>query len=120
MGSASHGAGTSRFQWDPTGDWLPCPILRSGSGASPLVFALYQHVWLFTFLGVSSLVLELGAPLALFHRRLGQLWCLAALAMHWGIYFIMDIEFTYYLYGVIYAPFFALESLIDRRRATNS
>ncbi len=86
-----------------------------GSGAPPLVFALYQHVWLFTLLGVGSLALELGAPLALFHPRLGQLWCLTALAMHWGIYWVMDIEFTYYLYGVIYSPFFALEGLFDWR-----
>lgn len=84
-----------------------------GYGASPLVFALYHHVWLFTFLGAGSLALELGAPLALSHRRAGQLWCLSVLAMHWGIYLTMGISFTYYLYGIIYAPFFAVELLVE-------
>jgi hypothetical protein len=69
---------------------------------------IYQHVWLFTLLAVGSLIVELGAPLALLHPRLGYLWVLAAFPMHWGIYFIMGISFKYYLWGVAYASFFPL------------
>jgi hypothetical protein len=72
---------------------------------------LYQHVWLFTLLAVGSLVVELGAPLALLHRRLGYLWVLAAFPMHWGIYFVMGITFRYYLWGLAYASFFPLEGV---------
>ncbi len=72
---------------------------------------LYQHVWLFTVLAVGSLIVELGAPLALLNRRLGYLWVLAAFPMHWGIYFIMGISFKYYLWGIAYASFFSLEGV---------
>jgi hypothetical protein len=72
---------------------------------------IYQHVWLFAVLAVGSLIVELGAPLALLHRRLGYLWVLAAFPMHWGIYFVMGITFRYYLCGLAYASFFPLEGV---------
>ena len=56
--------------------------------------------------------MELGAPLALLHRRLGYAWALAAFPMHWGIFVIMGISFKYYLWGVAYASFFPLERLL--------
>ena len=78
-------------------------------GASPLVFALYDQLWLFTLLGVLTLVLEIGAPLALLKRLGGQIWALLSFGMHWGIYFIMGIEFEYPLWGVLFLSFFAVE-----------
>lgn len=80
-----------------------------GSVASPMAFALYEHVHLFTIMAAGSLALELGAPLALANRRVGWLWAFAAFAMHWGIYSIMGISFRYQLSGVIFASFFPLE-----------
>ncbi|MCG8448380.1 MAG: hypothetical protein MI725_02215 [Pirellulales bacterium] len=79
------------------------------SGGPELAFALYDQVWLFTALGVGTFVLELGAPLALLNKRLAQFWAINAFFMHWGIYFIMDINFRYCLTGVIFATFFAVE-----------
>ena len=81
------------------------------SSGSPLAYDLYGEVWLFTLLGVSSLILELGAPMALLHRRIAWLWALSTFGMHWGIYFIMDIQFRYCLSGVIFLCCFPMERI---------
>lgn len=78
----------------------------------PYASTLYEHGWLFSLLAVGSLIVELGAPLALLDRRLGYAWALAAFPMHWGIYFVMGISFKYYLWGIAYASFFPLERLL--------
>jgi hypothetical protein len=83
-----------------------------GDPPPPEAAFLYQHVWIFTLFAVGTLVAELGAPLALLHRRLGYIWVLAAFPMHWGIYFIMGITFRYYLWGLAYVSFFPLEAVL--------
>lgn len=88
-----------------------------GSGAPDLVFILHDEVLLFTFIGIISLILELGAPFALIHRRVSQFWALSAFGMHWGIYFLMGILFRYQLAGLIFLPFFPIERLIPLGRA---
>lgn len=82
-----------------------------GSSASPLAYDLYGEVWVFTLLGLSSLIIELGAPLALLHRRLAWVWAVSAFGMHWGIYAIMGIEFRYCLSGVIFLCCFPVERI---------
>jgi hypothetical protein len=67
-----------------------------------------------TAMGVMTLVVELGAPLFLLHRRAGQIWAAAAFAMHWGILLIMDITFRYPLTGIAFAAFFPVERLLAR------
>jgi hypothetical protein len=78
----------------------------------------YDHPYLLRPGSVLALVLEAGAPFALLHRRLGKLWALGAFGMHWGIYHLMGIAFTYPLYGWAFAAFFDLERgggfLLDR------
>jgi predicted DCC family thiol-disulfide oxidoreductase YuxK len=86
-----------------------------GDGAPALVFTLYGQVGLFWVIGIGTLVLELGAPAALFHRWIGWLWAIGALMMHWGIYFIMGIQFDYSMSGVIFAAFFPVERLLPRK-----
>ena len=85
--------------------------LLSGGG-SPLTSMLYDQPWLFTLLAIGSLALELGAPVVLLHRRLAHLWVVGAFLMHWGIYFMMEINFWYQLFGVAFAPFFDVERLL--------
>ncbi len=75
----------------------------------PFAALLYDQLWLFTILGVVSLVVELLAPLALLERRLARLWAVQAFAMHWGIYFLMGIVFRYQLAGLIFLSFFDVE-----------
>jgi hypothetical protein len=84
-----------------------------GSSAGPLTYMLYDEVWLFTLLGIGTLVMELGAPLALAARRLGALWSVNVWLMHWGIFFIMGISFRYQMAGVIFLSFFRVERVAD-------
>jgi len=91
-----------------------------GDGAAPLAYALYDRVGLFRLLAVGSLVLEVGAPAVLAHRRLAQAWVANVFLMHWGIYALMRIKFRYQMSGLMYASFFEADRLIAwicRRRA---
>ena len=81
-----------------------------GGGTLPaLTHVLYDHVWLFTAMGVLTLALELGAPLALAHRKAGWVWAALTFGMHWGIFLLMGIRFRYQLVGFIFAPFLPVE-----------
>ncbi len=83
-----------------------------GGRASPLAFALYDQIWLFSAAGAGTLLLELGAPLALLHKRLSRLWVLGAFSMHWGIFLVMGIQFRYQLSGLIFLSFFEIDHVI--------
>lgn len=113
-------AGESGWAW-ARGDGLRRQVaidsLRKevfGSHASPLAYRLYPHRRLFTAMAVTSLVVELGAPLALVDRRLGRLWAMGAFAMHWGILAVMGIRFRYQLAGVAFASWFDVERALRR------
>lgn len=77
-----------------------------GTKAPEAAGALYNARGFFTVAGVVTLVVELGAPLALCNRRLGQLFSVAAWGMHMGIRYIMGIKFTYNTSAVSYLPYF--------------
>lgn len=81
---------------------------------SPLGAALVRHPGLFPPLAGFSLLLELGAPLVLLHRRLAQWWCVGAWSFHVGVLATMWIVFHYPLLGLAYAPFFAIEGAVGR------
>lgn len=83
-----------------------------GSSASPLIYFLFDHSFLFAVFGIATFIIELGAPIALLNRRLGRIWAVGALMMHLGIFFIMGINFPYHLSGLAFASFFNLERLI--------
>ena len=87
-----------------------------GSSGAPLAYTLYDYVWLFTLLGVGSLIIELGAPAALLRRRWGYAWVLVTISLHWGILFVMGITFRYQLSGIIFASFLPLELVLLRGR----
>lgn len=80
-----------------------------GDAHSALGVALVHHGWIFVGLAAVSLAVELGAPLALLHARVGRLWCVAAWGFHVGVVALMWIGFPYQLFGIAYAPFFAVE-----------
>ncbi len=117
-------AGAAKLMGDLGWNWVSGESLRGqvaadairktllGESTPELAFTLYEHLWLFTLIGVASMVVELGAPLALLNRRLGMLWALNAFAMHWGILFIMGITFRYPLAGFIFLSFFPVERLV--------
>lgn len=74
--------------------------------------AIAAHPWLHTPIALMTLVLELGAPLAVltvFEGRLRRAWVFGLWSMHLGILAVMAIGFLYPLSGAAYACFFAVE-----------
>ena len=89
--------------------------IELGSVHSPLGAWLLPHPELFAALAAVSFALELGAPLALVHRRVGAGWAVAVWGFHLGVLLLMAISFVYQLSGVAFAPFFRVEGLLGRR-----
>lgn len=80
-----------------------------GRGASALGVWFVRHPALFPPLAVLTLLVELGAPLALLHRRVALVWSLLAWGFHVGVALLMNIKFWYPLAFVPYLAFFRLE-----------
>jgi hypothetical protein len=91
--------------------------LELGSIHSPVGAWLLPYPGVFSFLAVLTLLLELGAPVALVHRRLAAAWCVAMWGFHLGVLVIMAIAFIYPLTGLAFAPFFRVERLLDSKLA---
>jgi hypothetical protein len=89
--------------------------LELGSPPGPLGEWLIPHLGVIRGLAITSLLLELAAPLAVVHRRFAHVWCAGAWAFHLGVLILMGIAFIYPLTGVAFAPFFAVERLAPRR-----
>ena len=95
-------------------------------GAPTAVFAtpLLEHRDALTIVSVVTLVVELGAPLVLLHRRIAAMWALSAWGFHVGVVLVMNIWFPYPLFGFAYLPLFEVERVVpwlrrnSRRRAT--
>ncbi len=83
--------------------------LLLGASTSPIAMPFLRHPWLFEGLAIGTLVVELGAPLALLGRRLAWAWALAAWGFHLGVLALMTIVFPYSLGFLAYAPLFACE-----------
>jgi hypothetical protein len=108
------------------GAWLGGELLRShiaydnlrklelGSGVSVLGVWFVRHPTVFAPLAVMTMLVELGAPLALLHRRAALVWCVAAWSFHLGVALLMGITFFYPLFGVAYLPLFRLEGALAR------
>lgn len=107
-------------------DWVTSDTLRNfvaydnlrkaelGDLYSPLGTFMVRYDWLFPPLAAAALIVELGAPLALLHRRLAVAWCALSWSFHVGVLAVMWIVFHYPLLGLAYAPFFALDRALIR------
>jgi hypothetical protein len=82
-----------------------------GTASSPIAGAVLRQTWLFPILAASTLVVELGAPVALAGRRWAAAWTAAAWAFHVGVAALMAIVFAYPLSGVAFAAFLPVEDL---------
>ncbi len=103
--------------------WLTGDVLRDqvafdnvrkaviGAPTSPLGTRLVAYDWLWPPLAAGSLAVELGAPLALLHRRLAYGWVAAAWLFHVGVLALMAIGFPYQLALVAFAPLLPVERL---------
>jgi hypothetical protein len=88
--------------------------IELGDMHSPLGVLLLDHPRFFATMAAGSLLLELGAPLALF-RRIGRPWAIAMWSFHVGVLLLMAIGFVYPLTFVAFVAFFDVERLWPRR-----
>lgn len=118
-------AGTAKLSISGV-EWITSDTLRGlvaydnlrkvelGDAHSPIGALLVSHGWLFPPLAAGSLVIELGAPVALLGRRIGRVWCALAWSFHAGVVAVMAILFHYPLFGFGFAAFFDVERIGDR------
>lgn len=103
--------------------WLDGDVLRHqiafdnarkivlGDPAAPFAGWILRQDWLLAPAAVMTMVVELGAPLALVGRRVAFVWCGLALAFHVAILAFMAILFPYHLLGIALAPLLPVERL---------
>jgi hypothetical protein len=106
------------------GAWLGGELLRAhiaydnlrklelGAPIVPLGPWLVRQRALFPVLAVATLLVELGAPVALLGKRWAVAWVAAAWSFHVAVLLTMSIGFTYQLSGVAYLSFFAVEGAV--------
>lgn len=87
-----------------------------GAGHAVLGSFLLRYPQLFPPLAAVSLAVELGAPIALLHRKLAWGWSVVAWSFHVGVLLVMYIFFPYPMLGFAYLPFFAVEGPAERMR----
>jgi hypothetical protein len=84
-----------------------------GSTYSPFAGSLADHPGALRPLGPITVLIELGAPVALLGRRWASSWVTTAWILHAGIVALMAITFPYPLSLVAFAPLFACERPFD-------
>lgn len=104
-------------------DWLDGELLRNyiafdclrksqlGSGYSRLGAALVQYTWFFPPLALGTMLLELGAPIALLRGRIRHVWIATVWSFHVGVLAMMWIAFFYPISGVAFASMLPVERL---------
>lgn len=107
-------------------DWVDGRVLRNqiaydnlrkellGSQHSPIGGWLVRYGWVFPPMAWATMLVELGAPLALLGGRVRTAWAIGAWGFHVGIVVLMAISFPYQVAGIAYLCLFAPERAIDR------
>ncbi|MBT8248190.1 MAG: HTTM domain-containing protein [Acidimicrobiia bacterium] len=107
-------------------DWLTGDVLRNqvahdnlrkillGDIYSPVGAWLVQCAWLFPPMAIASVLVELGAPVALLGDRWKKAWAGAAWAFHVGVLAFMAILFPYPISGIAFVSMLPVERLADR------
>lgn len=105
-------------------DWIDGELLRNqiavdnlrkallGDGVAPLAHLVLDHPAQLVVFSVMTLVLELGAPVALLGRWVGYVWALAAWGFHVGVVLMMNIWFPYPLLGLAFLPLLPAERIV--------
>lgn len=124
-------AGVAKLRYGGV-DWVVGDSLRNhvayaaarnelvGVPAAPLADLAVRVRGVWPLLAAGAVVLEIGAPVALFGGRWRTAWVTAVWLMHVGILLTMRIGFPYPLFLVAFAPFFRIERLaqvIEVRRS---
>jgi hypothetical protein len=109
--------GASWAGGDVLRDTIAADSLRKivlGSSHSPLAEVLLDQAWLFRGLAALTLVVEIGAPLALLGGRILRIWIAAVIAFHLGVLALMTILFPFPILGVAFAPALRAERFVGR------
>jgi hypothetical protein len=105
--------------------WITGDVLRNqvandnlrkivlGDNYSPIGARLVRHAWLFPPMALGTMIVELGAPLALLRGRMRTLMVGAMWIFHVAILGVMWIVFVYPLTFVAYASLLRPERLAD-------
>lgn len=103
------------------GTWFDGELLRAqiaydnlrkielGTQVSPLGPWLVRHHGVFRGLALMTMLVELGAPLALVRRRIAAAWAVTAWGFHVSVLLLMSISFPYQLCGVAFVSLFRVE-----------
>ena len=106
------------------GDWVDGEVLRNqvaydnlrkellGSQHSPIGGWLVQYGWVFAPFAWATIVIELGAPIALLGGRWRTAWAASAWLFHVGIVALMAISFPYQVSGIAYVCLFRPERAV--------
>lgn len=109
-------------------DWLTGEVLRNWVAADNLRKVLLDDpastlggwlagvAWIWAPVGVLTLIVELGAPIALVRGRVRHAWLIAAWLFHVGVLALMAITFPYQLSGIAYVAFLNSERIEARLR----
>ena len=121
-------AGIAKVRYSGIG-WLDGDVLRNqvaadalqktlfGARHSPIGGWLAAHPTVLPLAAFGALAVELGAPVALLGGMCRNVWVASAWLFHVAIAAVMAIAFPYPLFGVAFAPFFAVEIAVERARA---
>jgi hypothetical protein len=83
-----------------------------GGATAPLASPLVAHPAVLAALSIATLVIELGAPLALLGGRPARLWAWAAWGFHVGVILTMNVWFPYPLTWIAFLPLIDAERVV--------
>jgi hypothetical protein len=83
-----------------------------GDGIAPLAHLVLEHPAPLVVFSVLTVVIEVGAPLALSHRHVAVLWAAIAWGFHLGVVLLMNIWFPYPLLGLAFLPLLPAERVV--------
>ena len=109
-------------------DWVRGDVLQNWIAVDNLRKILFDDLhspiggwmsgvdWVWMPIAVLTLIVELGAPIALVPGRVRTVWLVAAWGFHVGVFALMAISFPYQLTGVAFASFLRTEVIVERIR----
>lgn len=124
-------AGVAKFQSSGL-TWLDGNLLRNqlaydnlrkhllGDYSSPFIGYVISWSWVWIPIAIVTLLLELGAPIALLGRNSARLMALSLWGFHVGVMVLMVIAFPYQLSGVAFLAFLLLGADLDTKSETSS
>jgi hypothetical protein len=112
-------------------DWITGDVLRNqiafdnvrkiilGDVHSPFAGWIIRNPVILTVSAPVTVILELGAPLALLHRRIRNIWVTGVWLFHVGVLVFMAILFPYQLLAIAYIPLFMMTPLLPKHSASS-